>query len=162
MVKINTCPVETTMNMIGGKWKILILKVLAMGSTRYGALRSSITGISAKVLTSQLNELIEDQLVKKTIFPEVPPHAEYELTEIGKTLLPIIAAMADWGNDFKTSLANGTLAQFAAYRMDKTGMLCNKTCSECADAAACTQARKQLLAPVLFIPEAAPIKKGQS
>ena len=79
MVKINTCPVETTMNMIGGKWKILILKVLAMGSTRYGALRSSITGISAKVLTSQLNELIEDQLVKKTIFPEAVSYTHLDV-----------------------------------------------------------------------------------
>ena len=105
MLQVHECPVETTMSLIGGKWKILIIKLLASGTKRYGALKEGITGISAKVLTAQLNELIADHLVEKTVFAEVPPHTEYTLTELGRSLLPIIYSMRLWGEEFKAKLA---------------------------------------------------------
>lgn len=145
MVKVQVCPVETTMNLIGGKWKVLIIKVLAGGKQRYGVLKSNITGISAKVLTAQLNEMIDDHLIKKTIYPEVPPRTEYELTPVGITLLPIIRSMKDWGSDFKKNLIDGKLEEFAHARISKMGTLCKDECATCEDREVCQQYRTKVL-----------------
>jgi DNA-binding HxlR family transcriptional regulator len=83
MAIVSTCPVETTMSMIGGKWKMYIIGLLAEEPMRFGELRQGVPGISAKVLTSQLNELITDRLVSKKVYPEIPPHTEYALTAVG-------------------------------------------------------------------------------
>ena len=93
----NACTLVHTMNIIGNKWKPIIIYQLSKSPKRFGQLDALINGISRKVLTSQLNELINDRLITRTRFPEVPPRVEYELTEKGKELLPVFASIADWG-----------------------------------------------------------------
>lgn len=112
MLKVVTCPVETTLSLIGGKWKVLIIKSLSSGCKRYGELRGSLGDISAKVLTEQLNEMIGDHLVRKTIYAEVPPRTEYELTPVGVSLQPILVAMRLWGEDFKEKLQRGEIEEY--------------------------------------------------
>jgi Predicted transcriptional regulators len=103
-LNIVECPVETTLSLIGGKWKVLVIKALATDKKRYNELRRLIPEVSAKVLTAQLNEMIADHLIKKTIYPEIPPRTEYELTEIGISLLPVLVMLRVWGTAFKEKI----------------------------------------------------------
>jgi DNA-binding HxlR family transcriptional regulator len=92
------CPVEATLDVIGGKWKVVILFHLAQdGTLRFAALRRKIPGVSERVLTQQLRELEEDGIVHREVYAEVPPKVEYSLTEYGKTLRPITEVMCEWG-----------------------------------------------------------------
>lgn len=91
------CPVERTVNVIGGKWTLLILRDLFEGTRRFGELRSSLSGISPKTLTEKLRELEQAGIVKRKIYPEVPPRVEYSLTKRGQNLEKIFNAMRDWG-----------------------------------------------------------------
>lgn len=92
------CEIEVTLDMISGKWKPLILYFLGEeGTKRFGEIKSFIKKISHKSLTNQLRELENANLVKREIFPEVPPRVEYSLTEKGKSILPILEAMCEWG-----------------------------------------------------------------
>jgi DNA-binding HxlR family transcriptional regulator len=92
------CEIEVTLDMISGKWKPLILYFLGQeGTKRFGQIKVFINKISHKSLTYQLRELEEDGLVCRVVYPEVPPKVEYSLTEKGKTLLPILEAMCEWG-----------------------------------------------------------------
>ena len=95
------CPVETTLTLIGDKWKVLILRDLMTGTKRFGELKKSIGNVSQKVLTSQLRQMEESGVVSRKIYPEVPPRVEYSLTDLGKSLKPILDAMWDWGKEFK-------------------------------------------------------------
>lgn len=95
------CPVATTVELIGSKWKLLILKYLLNKTMRYNELKREIDGISQKVLTSTLKSMVEDGIVIRTSYPEVPPHVEYSLSEIGESMRPVIDVMADWGNTYK-------------------------------------------------------------
>ena len=95
------CPVETTLKLIGDKWKVLIIRDLLTGTKRFGELKSSVTGITQKVLTSNLRAMEADGLVIRTIYPVVPPKVEYTLTETGKSLSPILDSMSVWGNQYK-------------------------------------------------------------
>ena len=95
------CPVATTVELIGSKWKLLILKYLLNKTMRYNELKREIDGISQKVLTSTLKSMVEDGIVIRTSYPEVPPRVEYSLSEIGESMLPVIDVMADWGNTYK-------------------------------------------------------------
>ena len=97
------CPVETTLTLISDKWKVLILRDLRSGTKRFGELKKSVTGISQKVLTSNLRDMEENGLVTREVFPEVPPKVEYTLTELGLSMSPILDAMAKWGEEFKKS-----------------------------------------------------------
>lgn len=99
--KLPPCPVETTLMLIGDKWKVLILRDLRDGTKRFGELKKSVTGISQKVLTSNLRDMEENGLVNREVFPEVPPRVEYSLTELGLSMSPILDAMAQWGAEFK-------------------------------------------------------------
>ncbi len=92
------CPVTATMALIGGKWKLLILYLIVNDINRFGKMGMMLKGISKQMLTSQLRELESDGIVERKIYPEIPPRVEYFLTERGKSLLPIIEAMKDWGN----------------------------------------------------------------
>jgi DNA-binding HxlR family transcriptional regulator len=92
-----TCPVETSLNILGGKWKGVILYRLLPGKRRFNELRREIKGITHRVLTLQLRELEADNIIKRTVYAEVPPKVEYELTEFGKTVEPIIRALYEWG-----------------------------------------------------------------
>lgn len=91
------CPVESTLELIGGKYKALILWHLSENTLRFSELRKCISGATAKMLTQQLRELEAHQLIHREVFPIIPPKVEYSLTELGKSLLPILVAMRDWG-----------------------------------------------------------------
>lgn len=95
-----SCTVEVTLSVIGGKWKILVLGHLYNGVTRFGQLKRAIPGITQTMLTQQLRELEEDGIVTRTIFPEIPPRVEYDLTEFGRTLDGVINVMGDWGEQY--------------------------------------------------------------
>lgn len=95
------CPVETTLSLIGDKWKVLILRDLLPGTKRFGELKRSIGSVSQKVLTAQLRDMEEKGLVTRTVYAEVPPRVEYTLTETGYSLRPILDAMERWGTDYK-------------------------------------------------------------
>ena len=99
--KLPACPVETTLTLISSKWKILILRDLMPGTKRFGELKKSIGGVSQKVLTAQLREMETDGLVRRTVYPEVPPRVEYTLTALGRSLKPILDAMWDWGEAYQ-------------------------------------------------------------
>ena len=95
------CPVETTLTMIGDKWKVLILRDLLSGTKRFGELKKSIGSVSQKVLTAQLRDMEQNGLVHREVFAEVPPRVEYSLTDLGRSLKPILDAMWNWGEEFK-------------------------------------------------------------
>ncbi|MDV0447586.1 hypothetical protein MsAg5_14930 [Methanosarcinaceae archaeon Ag5] len=93
----NRCPVETTLSLINGKWKLLILKELSQGPVRYNQLKESIPAISTKVLTQQLREMESDGMIIREVFPEIPPHVEYSLSEMGVSIFKIFAEIRRWG-----------------------------------------------------------------
>ena len=95
------CPVETTLTLIGDKWKVLILRDLMPGTKRFGELKKSVGSVSQKVLTAQLRAMEENGLVHREVYAEVPPRVEYSLTELGKSLKPILDSMLVWGEDYK-------------------------------------------------------------
>lgn len=95
------CPVETTLMLIGNKWKVLIIRDLLTGTKRFGELKKSIGKVSQKVLTTQLRDMEEDGLISRKIYAEVPPRVEYSLTELGRSLQPILNAMLQWGTEYK-------------------------------------------------------------
>ncbi|MNP39903.1 HTH-type transcriptional activator HxlR [compost metagenome] len=93
-----SCPIEHTVNLIGHKWKVLILRNLHNdGTQRFGDLNKGINGISQKMLTQQLRQLEQDGLITRTVYPEVPPKVEYSLTELGESLKVVLDAMNIWG-----------------------------------------------------------------
>lgn len=99
------CPVETTLTLIGDKWKVLILRDLMDGTKRFGELKKSIGSVSQKVLTAQLRAMEESGLVTRKVYAEVPPRVEYTLTETGYSLQPILEAMQSWGEAYKRTQA---------------------------------------------------------
>ena len=102
--ELPACPVETTLTLIGDKWKVLILRDLLTGTKRFGELKKSIGSVSQKVLTTQLRAMEENGLLIRTVYAEVPPRVEYSLTELGYSLKPILDAMWNWGEEYKASL----------------------------------------------------------
>jgi DNA-binding HxlR family transcriptional regulator len=93
------CPVTATMNVMGGKWKLLILHLIDNDINRFGKMSMMIPGISKQMLTTQLREMERDGVINRLIFAEIPPRVEYTLSEKGRTLLPIIELMKEWGNN---------------------------------------------------------------
>ena len=91
------CPVEATVDIIGGKWKSVILFHLMSGKKRFGELRRLLPGVTQRMLTLQLRELEEDGIITRYVYREVPPKVEYSLTDFGKSLEPILIQMRDWG-----------------------------------------------------------------
>ncbi len=102
--ELPACPVETTLSLIGDKWKVLILRDLMPGTKRFGELKKSVGNVSQKVLTAQLRAMEESGLVHREVYAEVPPRVEYSLTELGKSLKPILDSMWAWGEEYKASL----------------------------------------------------------
>jgi len=94
------CPVEAALDVIGGKWKPLILWHLGDEIKRFSELQRELPGVNAKMLTRQLRELEEDGVIRRTVYSEVPPRVEYAITDFGKTLLPIMRALCDWGAQY--------------------------------------------------------------
>ena len=105
MKELPPCPVETTLMMIGDKWKVLIIRELLPGTRRFNEIHRSIDGISQKVLTQKLREMESDNLLERRVYAEVPPKVEYSLTELGMTLRPILDSMEIWGTEYKAAMA---------------------------------------------------------
>ena len=103
--ELPACPVETTLTLIGDKWKVLILRDLMPGPKRFGELKKSIGTVSQKVLTAQLRDMEANGLVHREVYAEVPPRVEYSLTELGQSLKPILDVMWNWGEDYKNNVA---------------------------------------------------------
>lgn len=97
-------PVETTLTLIGDKWKVLILRDLLPGTKRFGELKKSIGSVFQKVLTAQLRDMEQNGLISRKVYAEVPPRVEYSLTDLGKSLKPILDALWNWGEGYKASL----------------------------------------------------------
>ncbi|MCI8446854.1 MAG: helix-turn-helix transcriptional regulator [Eubacterium sp.] len=102
--ELPACPVETTLTLIGNKWKVLILRDLLPGTKRFGELKKSIGGVSQKVLTAQLRDMEENGLVIRTVYAQVPPKVEYSLTELGYSLKPILDALWNWGDEYMAAM----------------------------------------------------------
>ena len=95
------CPVETTLTLISDKWKVLILRDLMPGTTRFGELKKSIGTVTQKVLTAQLRQMEASGLLTRTVYAEVPPRVEYTLTDLGRSLRPVLDAMEAWGKAYQ-------------------------------------------------------------
>jgi DNA-binding HxlR family transcriptional regulator len=97
-----SCPVTATMQVLGGKWKVILINAIYHTSpARFGELKRSVKGITQSMLTQQLRELEEDGLISRKIYAEIPPRVEYTLTEFGLTLSPIMQSMAKWGEEYR-------------------------------------------------------------
>jgi DNA-binding HxlR family transcriptional regulator len=104
---LNSCPVKITADVVSGKWKPLIIVCLKTGPQRYGELRRKISGPTHKVLTQQLRQLEGDGIVTRKVYATVPPRVEYSLSRYGKTLVPVLDAMAQWGIRHSSAKSNG-------------------------------------------------------
>jgi DNA-binding HxlR family transcriptional regulator len=102
------CPVEAALDVIGGKWKPLILWALGDNVLRFSELQKGLPGVNTKMLTKQLRELEQDGIISRTVYPEVPPRVEYAITDFGRTLIPILEALCTWGAEYLG--VNGTEA----------------------------------------------------
>lgn len=102
--ELPACPVATTVQLIGNKWKLLIIRNLRVRPWRFNELQKSLEGISQKVLTDNLRALENDGIITRTVYPEVPPRVEYALSELGETMRPILNSLEEWGINYKNSL----------------------------------------------------------
>ena len=106
-MNLPACPVETTLMLIGDKWKVLILRELLGGTKRFGELKKAIGSVSQKVLTAQLRDMEAKGLLTRTVYAEVPPRVEYTLTGTGHSLKPILDSMVAWGTDYRRKNGGG-------------------------------------------------------
>lgn len=106
--ELPSCPVATTVQLIGNKWKLLILRNLLAGTQRFNEIRKTVPGISQKVLTENLRSMEEDGIITRKVYAEVPPRVEYSLSDLGKTMRPIIKAMEIWGTGYQELVNNST------------------------------------------------------
>ena len=104
--ELPACPVETTLTLIGNKWKVLILQRLLERPWRFNELQKNIPGISQRVLTDNLREMERDGILNRTVYPEVPVRVEYSLSEIGNSMKPIIASLENWGLQYQKLMKN--------------------------------------------------------
>ena len=102
--ELHACPVATTVQMIGSKWKLLIMRNLLARPWRFNELKKDLEGISQKVLTDSLRSMEADGIITRTVYPEVPPRVEYALSDLGESMRPIMDAMAAWGINYKKSM----------------------------------------------------------
>ena len=105
------CPVATTVQLVGSKWNLLILRNLLLRSWRFNELRKDLQGVSQKVLADSLRSLESDGIVARTVYPEVPPKVEYSLTPLGESLRPVLDAMERWGLEYKRQILEGQKAK---------------------------------------------------
>lgn len=98
------CPVETTLTLIGDKWKVLIIRDLLNGTKRFGELKRSVSGVSQKVLTANLRSMEQSGLVNRKVYAQVPPKVEYSLTDTGLSLKPVLDSLASWGWEYKKTI----------------------------------------------------------
>ena len=105
--ELPACPVATTVQLIGSKWKLLILRDLQARPWRFNELKKDLEGIGQKVLTDSLRSMEEDGIVIRTVYPEVPPRVEYALSALGESMRPIIQAMETWGREYQEAVGRG-------------------------------------------------------
>ena len=129
--KIPDCPVEMTLQLIGDKWKVLIIRDLMSGTKRFNELMRSVSGITQKVLTSHLRAMERDGLVNRKVYPEVPPKVEYSLTDTGRSLKPILDSMCAWGTDYKNTLEENSFKPSSKHK--KTAVPGVPKCSKNSD-----------------------------
>lgn len=103
--ELPACPVEMTLQLIGNRWKVLIVRDLLEGTKRFGELKKSVGSITQKVLTQNLREMEESGLLIRKVYAEVPPRVDYTLTEVGYTLKPILDSMVEWGTSYKSAIS---------------------------------------------------------
>lgn len=125
MKTADTCPVQVTLELIGGKYKALILWHLSDGKLRFSELRKAISGATPKMLTQQLRELEAQQLIHREVYPVIPPKVEYSLTELGISLMPVLISMRDWGAAYLRTQNIET----SCFMMDKAPMIANDACN---------------------------------
>ena len=102
------CPMELGINILSGKWKLQIIwKIYTKETLRFNELQKSLGNITTKTLTQQLRQLEGEKIITRTVYPEVPPKVEYSLSEIGKTISPVLKSLCDWGMGYQNSLRNG-------------------------------------------------------
>ena len=101
--ELPACPVATTVQMIGSKWKLLIMRNLLQRPWRFNELKKDLEGISQKVLTDSLRSMEADGIITRTVYPEVPPRVDYALSDLGESMRPIMDAMEIWGTEYKKS-----------------------------------------------------------
>ena len=105
----NACPMELGINILSGKWKLRILWNLYIKKVvRFNELKRNLGNITTKTLTEQLRELEDKKIIKRTIYPEIPPKVEYSLTEIGSSIEPVLKTLCDWGNDYLELINDNT------------------------------------------------------
>ena len=100
------CPIATTVQLIGSKWKLLIMRNLLQRPWRFNELKKDLDGISQKVLTDSLRSMEEDGIITRTVYPEVPPRVKYALSDVGESMRPILTAMQEWGTNYKKVVRN--------------------------------------------------------
>ena len=104
--ELPACPVATTVQLIGSKWKLLIIRNLLVRPWRFNELQKDLEGISHKVLTDSLRSMESDGIINRTVYPEVPPRVESSLSHLGESMRPILDAMENWGNGYKKTYKN--------------------------------------------------------
>lgn len=104
--ELPACPVATTVQLIGSKWKLLIIRNLLVKPWRFNELQKDLEDISHKVLTDSLRSMESDGIINRTVYPEVPPRVEYSLSHLGESMRPILDAMENWGNGYKKTYKN--------------------------------------------------------
>ena len=105
----NACPMELGINILSGKWKLRILRNLYIKKVvRFNELQRNLGNITTKTLTEQLRELEDKKIIKRTIYPEIPPKVEYSLTDIGNTIGPVLKTLCDWGNEYLELIDDNT------------------------------------------------------
>ena len=118
--KSQQCPAEKTLDIIGGRWKVLILWQLFQGERRFSELFRALAGITQKMLTQQLRELEKDGIVHRRVYPQIPPKVEYSLTPLGKSLRPVVDAMCEWGLQQCASARNPCTSQNPAVNSEES------------------------------------------
>lgn len=121
------CPTETAIAMIGNRWRVLIIRELLGGTRRFSELKKALDGVTQKVLTSNLRAMEESGLLTRTVYPEVPPRVEYTLTDLGRSLAPVMEALHEWGKTYKSLHGGCHCAQ-----CEDTGCSCCRMCEKAA------------------------------
>ena len=117
----SSCAVEATLKAIGGRWKVLILRELFEGTQRFNELHRRVRGITQKVLAQQLREMERDGLVRRKVYPEIPPKVEYSLTELGRSLRPVLDALHQWGVHFLQQSSSNNLGTDRERESERSG-----------------------------------------
>lgn len=99
------CPIEIGLNILGGKWKLKILWQISKGAVRFNELQRRLGKITTKTLTQQLRELEDQEIIQRTVYPDNPPKVEYALTELGKSIYPVLKSLCDWGTNYQAAIS---------------------------------------------------------